>query len=742
MSLLQMSALGGGMIGAAALLRALTLRRLPKWTFPALWELIVVRLLLPLSLPVFPAFSGPIQPWEGARLPAAEVVAEGTAIAPGAAAAVSAGGFFLHWPGWRQAVWLAGALTMGGYFLAVYLKCRREFRQSLPAEHRQARLWMATRPLRRPVELRQSDRISAPLTYGLFRPVILLPKDMDGEDEQLMSAVLAHEYAHIRRWDAGAKLALTAALCVHWFNPLVWLMVSLANRDIELACDQAALRLLGQGARRGYAMALLRMEEARGGWSPLSSHFNKNAVEERIIAMMKGKKTSWAAGAAACLLVGGAAVLAAAGPLERQDQAINGQIEEQTMLSYTDPQDGKTYYSTDGGKTFEALTPEEFEARYPTPEVVWWTYDEYAAWLEQEKKQLQSMIGEKGWTASRGEFVWDQDMVDETVALYEGILADIGRGVLVSKTVDGSEDVMLMMGLEDRFAGAGDQPVSYEEYSPFGLTEVGTELWYQGQKVRYFEDSAELEPGALASRCAYFQEDGAVNLRTVRKPRQNGDGSLDPFGSILRLEKMTDKEAERRMQEAVNLSPEATAVETEENARQTQKLLDSYAPFGLNYQNSSYKLTMSWQGKPVHSVYDPEKGVWIANNIYGSDLGPEALDLEAVYEKGELTGLKPSQHQGETSIAQVFSSGGTEEGVPTADLFQKYRKYGLVYKEEQGEGGLERNLYYKGEIVSGFADISPAGGVFTFGSSRPGKIKLKTLYNDRGELTGVETVSE
>lgn len=106
--------------------------------------------------------------------------------------------------------------------------------------------------------------------------------------------------------------------------------------------------------------------------------------------MMKWKKTSWAAGAAACLLVGGAAVLAAAGPLERQDQAqnIDAQMMEQTMLSYTDPQDGKTYYSTDGGKTFEALTPEEFDARYPTPEVVWWTYDEYAAWLEQEKIQL------------------------------------------------------------------------------------------------------------------------------------------------------------------------------------------------------------------------------------------------------------------------------------------------------------------------------------------------------------------
>ncbi len=739
MSLLQMSAVGSGMIAAATLLRALALRRLPKWTFPVLWELILVRLLLPVSLPLFPVFADPPQPWEGAALPAIQAwdVVESETIAE---AGSLAGDLSLDW---GRMIWLAGALALGGYFLAAYLKCCREFRQSLPVENEEARRWAEACPLRRPAVLRQSDRISAPLTYGLFRPVILLPKGVDWEDGQIMPYVLAHEYAHIRRWDAAAKLALTAALCVHWFNPLVWLMVSLANRDIEMACDQAALRQLGQGARRAYAMALIRMEEARGGWSPVSSSFSKNAVEERIVTMMKWKKTSWAAGAAACLLVGGAAVLAAAGPLERQDQAqnIDAQMMEQTMLSYTDPQDGKTYYSTDGGKTFEALTPEEFDARYPTPEVVWWTYDEYAAWLEQEKIQLQSMIGEKGWTAGRGEFIWDQKMVDETVALYESVLADIGRGVLVSKTVDGSDDTMLMMNLEDRFSSA--QPASYEEYRPFGLAEgAAGELWYQGEKVRYFEDSVELEPGAISSRCVYFHEDGAVNLRTVRQTRQNGDGSLDPFGSILRLEKMTDKEAERRMQQMVNPSLEATTAETAENDQETQKLLEAYAPFGLTYQNSPYKLTMSWNGKPVHSVYDQEKGVWIANNMYGSDLGPEALDLEAVYENGKLTGLKPIQNQGETSIAQVFSSGETEERVPTADLFQKYRKYGLVYKEEQSDGGLERNLYYKGEIVGGFADISPSGGVFTFGSSRPGKIKLKTVYNDKGELTGIQPVAE
>ena len=91
----------------------------------------------------------------------------------------------------------------------------------------------------------------------------------------------------------------------------------------------------------------------------------------------------------------------------------------------------------------EAMTDEEFERRFPTPNVEWWTYEGYAAWLEQEKKNLQSMLGETGWTGGRGEFVWTQEMIDETIAMYEGILQEIKEGKMYSKTVDGDDALMM-----------------------------------------------------------------------------------------------------------------------------------------------------------------------------------------------------------------------------------------------------------------------------------------------------------
>ena len=84
----------------------------------------------------------------------------------------------------------------------------------------------------------QDDRISSPLTYGILHPVILLPRQNLSLPQETLDCILTHEYVHIRRFDCLLKLLLTAALCLHWLNPLVWVMYLLANRDIELCCDE------------------------------------------------------------------------------------------------------------------------------------------------------------------------------------------------------------------------------------------------------------------------------------------------------------------------------------------------------------------------------------------------------------------------------------------------------------------------------------------------------------------------
>mgnify|MGYP006922382777 CR=1 FL=1 len=80
-------------------------------------------------------------------------------------------------------------------------------------------------------------------------------------------------------------------------------MYVLANRDMELRCDEAVIRRFGADSRSAYALALLSMEEKRSGPEPFASAFSKNAIEERIIAIMKMKKRSIAVILAAAALV-------------------------------------------------------------------------------------------------------------------------------------------------------------------------------------------------------------------------------------------------------------------------------------------------------------------------------------------------------------------------------------------------------------------------------------------------------
>ncbi len=69
-------------------------------------------------------------------------------------------------------------------------------------------------------------------------------------------------------------------------NPFVWVMYILANRDIELFCDETVIRKFGENTKSIYARALVRLEEKKIGLSPMINSFSRNSTEERIISIM------------------------------------------------------------------------------------------------------------------------------------------------------------------------------------------------------------------------------------------------------------------------------------------------------------------------------------------------------------------------------------------------------------------------------------------------------------------------
>lgn len=294
MNLLQMSFSGAAFIAAVVIIRAVTINKLPKKTFLVLWELVLLRLLIPFSIPsmfsvytlVTRSISSTTLPEVGTdyNIPTMQglfVTTQGVEQPP-ADISSSISMWFI--------VWCAGLILIALFFIISYLRCLVEFRTALPVHNHYVEKWLAEHPLKRPILVRQSDRISAPLTYGIFRPVILMPKKIDWKNEKQLQYVLSHEYVHIYRYDTVTKLIATLALCIHWFNPFVWVMYILFNRDIELACDESVIQQFGEKSKSAYSLMLINMEATKSGLLPFCNNFSKNAIEERITAIMKTKK--------------------------------------------------------------------------------------------------------------------------------------------------------------------------------------------------------------------------------------------------------------------------------------------------------------------------------------------------------------------------------------------------------------------------------------------------------------------
>ena len=496
MSLLQMSFLGTVIILLIVVLRAVLINRLPKKTFLILWWIALIRLLVPFSIksvtsiysllqsiysdinPVRTAQTTTFLPIHGNMPEIANGLSEAMVQRTESISILSV-------------IWLAGLLLCFGFFAVSYIKCYREFRFSLPVENDILEAWKEKHPLKRSLSIRQTETIAAPLSYGVIRPVILMPKNTEWKNIYQLRYVLEHEYVHIRRLDMLTKLIMIAAVCIHWFNPLVWVMYILFNRDLELSCDETVVRRFGMDIKSVYATALISMEEKKSGLTPLCNSFSKNAIEERIRAIMKIKKTSKFAVIISAVLVicvtGGFATSASS--LEKKTETAQENGETTVALNEVNIREDESLSSSD---------------------VEWWTAEEYAKWLDEEKEVLQSMIGEKAYTGGDGGFVWTQEKVDETIALYEDNLQKIKDGMKLSKSSDDAVGITMAYSPENiEYAKQEAETVTenkdsnenvfseeqLSEYAKAGITyqkETGF-LMYDGKTIGYFRD--EFKPG-------------------------------------------------------------------------------------------------------------------------------------------------------------------------------------------------------------------------------------------------------
>lgn len=287
LSFLLLSARGA--VAAAAVwcvCRVLRRAHAPSRLLCWLWLAVGVRFVLPWGIPLrLP------RPQSAPLAAAADTVQELGALplpdlAPAAPTAAVALPWYARLTLWHvlAAVWLAGVLVLALRGIAGYWRLRRSVALACKA----------------PDGCYGGACVAAPFTLGLLRPRIYLPDSLRGAARQ---AVLLHEQTHIRRGDPLTKPLFYAAVCLHWFNPLAWLAFRGFERDMEAACDEAAVQGRPLPERNAYCETLLQFA-VQGQRVPGSLTFGQGSVKGRIVHLLHYRRLG-AGALAVCIAVVG-----------------------------------------------------------------------------------------------------------------------------------------------------------------------------------------------------------------------------------------------------------------------------------------------------------------------------------------------------------------------------------------------------------------------------------------------------
>lgn len=307
-TLLSMS-LAAALTALGVMVARLFLYKLPRALICGLWLVVLFRMACPVSvsLPVglvpqgvadgsiaqFVLSSSRPLPSGAQAAPPTGGTPEGTQTAPAPEASPSemTVAETPHWPVIAFGVWAAGAAVAALWGVVTYCRLRKRIDDAvLLSEH-----------------IYETDQIDSPFVLGFFRPRIYLPV---GLTEQERRYVLLHEQAHIRRWDHRFKPLAYALLCLHWFDPVLWIAYRLLCLDIEMATDQAVLRRLDHEEHTSpteYAAALLHLSRDPRVPSAVPLAFGEEDAKERIVSLLRYRRPVMGvlvAAALVCLVLG------------------------------------------------------------------------------------------------------------------------------------------------------------------------------------------------------------------------------------------------------------------------------------------------------------------------------------------------------------------------------------------------------------------------------------------------------
>ncbi len=264
-------------------------------------------------------------------------------------------------------IWLTGIGSMLLYTVISYFGIYRRVKESVPLIDK----------------VRVCDRIESPFILGVLRPRIYLPSDISSTDREY---VIAHEMAHLKRFDHIWKPLGFLLLSVYWFHPLLWIAYILLCKDIEFACDEKVIKELGAEQKKTYSTALINCSVSRKMISACPLAFGENGVKGRVKSVLHYKKPAFWVLIASVLVCVVMAVCFLTNPKEKEHSPEMTPTPTPTVtvmpeLTSVPNKEDENEISPDTGENIGKLTK-----RIENTKISIAIGDEYAAYLDENGK--------------------------------------------------------------------------------------------------------------------------------------------------------------------------------------------------------------------------------------------------------------------------------------------------------------------------------------------------------------------
>lgn len=314
-----------------------------------------------------------------------------------------------------------------------------------------------------------SDKIRTPFVAGtgmmklvLFvapvKPVIYLPEGLDEVQKRL---ILEHEKIHIRRRDYLIKPIAYLAVCLHWFNPLVWIAFHFMEQDMEISCDEAVLRKVGYENNKEYARTLLAFSGQRGPEFGYPTAFGESSVKTRIKKAVKMKEAKkWVIMAAAAGVLVAAVLLLVNGNLGQQELSETETDVKGIRIEQEENREGGIR-GTDTNEEIVYLPEERITVTETAPETLEPSQITDHYFYPADSDLNESQAGTDAGAAGAAEY-------SQAEYIYEG-----------TDTLSTMKSSVMALA---------------KKYETFGLSaeiyENDYQLYYNGQPIRFFADNA------------------------------------------------------------------------------------------------------------------------------------------------------------------------------------------------------------------------------------------------------------